>query len=43
MKIISSFIHPQVVPNLYDFSIEHKKYILKTVGNQTPPGPHWVP
>jgi len=32
MKILSSFSHPQVVPNLYEFLI--KEDILKNVGNQ---------
>ncbi len=35
-KIISSFTHPQVVPNLYECicSAEHKEDILKKVCNQ---------
>jgi len=43
MKILSSFTHPQVVPNLYEFisSVEHKKKdILNNVGNQPVDGPH---
>ncbi len=36
MKILSSFTHPQVVPNLYEClcSAEHKEDILKKVCNQ---------
>lgn len=36
MKILSSFTHPQVVLNLYEFlsSAEHKEDILKNVSNQ---------
>jgi len=43
MKILSSFTHPQVVSNLYEFlsSAEQKKGdILKNVGNQTVDGRH---
>jgi len=39
MKILSSFIHPQVVSNL----LNTKEDILKNVGNQTADGPHWLP
>ncbi len=43
MKILSSFTHPQVVPNLYEFlcSAEHtKEDILKKVCNQAVLGHH---
>jgi len=47
MAILSSFPHPQVVPNLYEFlsHAEHthtQKDILNNVGNQTVDGPHWL-
>jgi len=34
MKILSSFTHPQVVPNLYEllFSVEHKKSTKQLMG-----------
>ncbi len=37
MKVASSFTHPCVVPNLYDFSssVEHKEDILKNVNQRT--------
>ncbi len=36
MKILSSFTHPCVVPNLYDFSssVEHKEDILKNINQR---------
>ncbi len=42
MKILSSFTHPQVVPNLNEFlsSAKHKINILKNACNQTVDGPH---
>ncbi len=45
MKILSSFTHPQVVPNLYEClcSAEHKEDILKNVGNKAILGHHWLP
>ncbi len=45
MKMLSSFSHPHVVPNLHEFLsyVEHKKSILKNAGNQTVDGPHWLP
>ncbi len=37
MSILSSITYPHIVPNLYEFIsyVEHKRDILKTVGNQT--------
>jgi len=37
IQILSIFIHPQIVPNLYEFlsSAEHKEDILKNVCKQT--------
>ncbi len=37
MKILSSFTHPQVVPNLYEciFSAEHKGRYSKECGKQS--------
>ncbi len=37
MSILSSVTYPHIVPNLYEFIsyVEHKRDILKTVGNQT--------
>jgi len=36
MEILSSFIHPYVVPNLYKFLLNTKEdIILKNFGNQT--------
>ncbi len=45
MKILSSFTHPQVVPNLYEFisAVDNKRRILKNVGNQSFGGSHWLP
>jgi len=42
MKILSSFTHPQVVPNLYVFicSTEHKGRYLEECFNQTYLNPH---
>jgi len=42
MKILSSFTHPQVVPNLYVFicSAEHKERYLEECFNQTDLNPH---
>ncbi len=42
MKILSSFTHPRVVPNLYEFlcSAEHKGRYLKKVCNQAVLGHH---
>ncbi len=36
-EIMSSFTHPKVDPNLFEFlfSVEHKEDILKNMGNQT--------
>lgn len=38
---MSSFIYPHVVSNSFDFAstVEHKKDIVKNVGNQTVSGP----
>jgi len=43
MKILSSFTHPQIVPNLCEFlsSAEHKD-ILKNVSNQTVNVAYWL-
>jgi len=41
IKILSSFTHPQVIPNLYEF--HQKDDIMKNMDNQTFDGPHWVP
>jgi len=35
MTILSSFTHPQVVSNLYEFIYFAEHRILKNVGNQT--------
>jgi len=40
IKILTSFTHPQVVPNLYEFLLLNTKEDLKNVGNQTVDGPH---
>jgi len=42
IKVLSSFTHPQVVPNLYLFicSAEHKERYLKECFNQTDLDPH---
>ncbi len=42
IKIVSSFTHPQVVPNLYECvcSAEHKDDILKNEGNRAVLGHH---
>ncbi len=43
MKILSSFTHPQVVPNLYEFFyflLNTKEDILKKVCNQAVLGHH---
>ncbi len=42
MKILSSFTHPHVVPNLYEClcSAEGKEDILKNVGNRAVLGQH---
>jgi len=42
MKILSSFTHPQVVPNLYVFicSAEHRGRYLEECFNQTDLNPH---
>ncbi len=44
MKILP-FIHPHVIPNLYEFlfMLNIKDYILKNAGNQKVDGPHWLP
>ncbi len=44
MKILSSFTHPQVVPNLYEFLVlpNTKEDILKKVCNQAVLGHHWL-
>ncbi len=43
LVILSSFTHPQVFPNLYEFSssVEHKRRYLKYVSNQTVDSSHW--
>jgi len=45
MKILSSFSHPQVVPNLYVFicSDEHKGKYLEECFHQTDLNPHLLP
>ncbi len=46
MKMLSSFIHPQVVPDLYKCisSAEHILLVMcKNVDNQTGVGTHWLP
>jgi len=45
MTILSSFTCRYVAPNLYEFlsSAEHKKYILKKIGNQTLDGWYDLP
>jgi len=42
IKVLSSFTHPQVVPNLYLFicSAVHKERYLKECFNQTDLDPH---
>jgi len=42
MKILSSFTHPQVVPNLYVFicSAEHRGRYVEECFNQTDLNPH---
>ncbi len=42
MKILTSFTHPHVIPNPYEFLsyVEHKEDILKNAGNQAVDGPH---
>jgi len=44
MKILSSFTHPQFVPNLYVFicSAEHRGRYLEECFNQTDLNPHWL-
>ncbi len=45
MKILSSYTHPQVIPNLQDFFLlllNTKEDILKNVGNQTVAGNYWL-
>jgi len=42
MTILSSFTHPQVVSNLYEFIYFAEHRILKNVGNQTVDVLHWL-
>ncbi len=44
MKILSSFTHPQVVPNQYEFLLWNvREEILNNVGNhQAVACPHWL-
>ncbi len=43
MKILLSFTHPEVVPNLYEFVLLlNTEDILKNVGKQTVDGSYWL-
>jgi len=45
MKMLSSFTHPYVVPNLYEFlsMVEHKWRYFKECLFQKVDGSHWLP